>query len=297
MRLEKEEIKTKNVLLLLSCYIIWGFQPLYFNQMDVEAMFLLTSRMLLGGIVLFIYLLIRGRKDELIAAFKDKDLMLKHLIPGAIFLFLDWGIYTWAVMNEHIMDSSMGYYVSPLVTCFLGIILFKERFGWEVIAGIALIATGILVSGNGFSNAPFVSISLMFCAPLYNAFMKKVNIDGMISTAVQLLCASPFCVAFILIARHGENGLGSMDLTQFMFLFGAGLATMIPIVFLAVSIRFLPLTLVGFMQYLSPTFSILCGYLLGQSISHDQLISYIFIWVGVIIYTTVTTVRSKKEAS
>lgn len=291
---EKEKSnKTRNVLLTITCYFIWGFQPLYFNQMPVDAMFLLTMRMLTGGLVLVIYLLLIGRGKELKEAFLDRDLMFKHLIPAAVFNFLDWGIYTWAVMNGHIMDSSMGYYVTPLVVCFMGIIFFKEKITWESIAGVTLIVVGILVSGSGFSNAPWISITLMFCFPFYSLFMKNVNVDGMISTAIQLLCASPFCIGFILIARTGANGLGGMDFTEFAFLVGAGLATVIPIVCYAAAVRFLPLTLMGFLQYLSPTFSILCGYILGQSMSHAQFISYLFIWAGVIIYSVLTAIRSK----
>ena len=287
--------KSTNLILVLTCYFIWGFQPLYFNQMDVDAMFLLTMRMLTGGLLLVIYLLLAGRGGELKEAFMDKELMWKHLIPAAIFNFLDWGIYTWAVMNGHIMDSSMGYYVTPLVVCFVGIIFFKEKITWESIAGVVLIVVGILVSGSGFSNAPWISISLMFCFPFYSLFMKSVKVDGMISTAIQLICASPFCIGYILIARRGMDGLGGMDFGEFAFLVGAGLATVIPIVCYAAAVRFLPLTLMGFLQYLSPTFSILCGYILGQSMSHDQFISYLFIWAGVIIYSIVSAYRSKKE--
>lgn len=283
-------------MLVLTCYFIWGFQPLYFNQWDVDAMFLLTMRMLLGGILLVIYLLAVGRGKELWNAFCDKDLTLKQLIPAAIFNFLDWGIYTWAVMNGHIMDSSMGYYVTPLVVCFVGVIFFKEKVTWESVAGVVLIVIGILVSGSGFSNAPWISISLMFCFPFYSLFMKNVKVDGLISTAIQLICAAPFCIGYILIARRGMNGLGGMDFGEFAFLVGAGFATVIPIVCYAAAVRFLPLTLMGFLQYLSPTFSILCGYILGQSMSHDQFISYIFIWAGVIIYSIVSAIRTSKES-
>lgn len=93
----------------------------------------------------------------------------------------------------------------------------------------------------------------------------------------------------------GENGVASCDLTMIIFLIGAGLATVTPIVCFASSVKHLPMILIGFLQYMSPTFGLICGYMLNESLTHKQFIGYLFIWAGVIIYSVVTAIREKKK--
>ena len=110
-----EKAKQKDYLLTIICYVVWGFQPLYYAiKPDTDAMFLLTSRILWAGIFVTGIVLLQGRGREIIETFKKKDLMLKHLIPAAVFNFMDWGVYLWAVMNGHILDTRMASYITPL---------------------------------------------------------------------------------------------------------------------------------------------------------------------------------------
>lgn len=290
------DTKQKDYLLTIICYVVWGFQPLYYAiKPDTDAMFLLMSRILWAGVFVTSIVLLQGRGKEIIATFKKKDLMLKHIVPGAIFNFLDWGVYMWAVMNGHILATSMAYYIAPLAVCYFGVIFFKEKMTWQMGVATAIIVAGVLFAGDGFGNSPLITIILMFCFAAYAAFMKGVKEDSPLCTSVMMILAAPAAIIYIAIFRMGENGMASVDLGIQFFLIGAGIVTVLPILIYASCVKRLPMTIMGFLQYLSPTLGIVCSYLMGETMGKNEYILFGFIWTGVLLYSIVTAIREKKE--
>lgn len=290
------DTKQKDYLLTIICYVVWGFQPLYYAiKPDTDAMFLLMSRILWAGVFVTSIVLVQGRGKEIIATFKKKDLMLKHIVPGAIFNFLDWGVYMWAVMNGHILATSMAYYIAPLAVCYFGVIFFKEKMTWQMGVATAIIVAGVLFAGDGFGNSPLITIILMFCFAAYAAFMKGVKEDSPLCTSVMMILAAPAAIIYIAIFRMGENGMASVDLGIQFFLIGAGIVTVLPILIYASCVKRLQMTIMGFLQYLSPTLGIVCSYLMGETMGKNEYILFGFIWTGVLLYSIVTAIREKKE--
>ena len=290
------DTKQKDYLLTIICYVVWGFQPLYYAiKPDTDAMFLLMSRILWAGVFVTSIVLVQGRGKEIIATFKKKDLMLKHIVPGAIFNFLDWGVYMWAVMNGHILATSMAYYIAPLAVCYFGVIFFKEEMTWQMGVATAIIVAGVLFAGDGFGNSPLITIILMFCFAAYAAFMKGVKEDSPLCTSAMMILAAPVAIIYIAIFRIGENGMASVDLGIQFFLIGAGIVTVLPILIYASCVKRLPMTIMGFLQYLSPTLGIVCSYLMGETMGKNEYILFGFIWTGVLLYSIVTAIREKKE--
>lgn len=222
--------------------------------------------------------------------------MLKHIVPGAIFNFLDWGVYMWAVMNGHILATSMAYYIAPLAVCYFGVIFFKEKMTWQMGVATAIIVAGVLFAGDGFGNSPLITIILMFCFAAYAAFMKGVKEDSPLCTSVMMILAAPAAIIYIAIFRMGENGMASVDLGIQFFLIGAGIVTVLPILIYASCVKRLPMTIMGFLQYLSPTLGIVCSYLMGETMGKNEYILFGFIWTGVLLYSIVTAIRQKKES-
>ena len=295
--MEREKTKQRDYTLIIICYVVWGIQPLYFQlNTDIDGLFLLMSRIIWGCIWMSALVLLRGRGKEIIETFRDRDLMLKHLIPGAFFNFLDLAIYLFAVTGGHILATALGYYLGPLVVCALGVIVFKEKLTWQLIAAGAMIFAGIVLSGCGFGSAPLVSISLMFCFSIYAAFMKGVKKDAVVCTAVHLMLVSPVALITILLFRMGENGLASVDFSAQIFLMGAGVVMALPIMLYASCVKRLPMTVMGFLQYLSPTFGLLCSFLTGEDIGKNEYLLLALIWTGVLFYTITTMIRDKKAS-
>ena len=300
MKSGRMKTQKKDYLLITLCYVLWGFQPLYYAiKPDTDAMFLLASRILWAGVFVTGIVLFQGRGKEIIATFKKKDLMLRHLVPAAIFNFLDWGVYMWAVMSGHVMSTSIAYYLAPLAVCFFGIVVFKEKLTWQLATAAIIIIAGVTLAGGSFGNSPIVTIVLIFSFAAYAMFMKGVEEDSPLCTSIMMIMAAPFALGYILIFRTGANGLGSLDLELQIFLMVAGIVTVTPILIYASCVKRLPMVLMGIIQYLSPTLGLVSSLILKEEMGQSQLTTLCFIWVALLIYTVVTLIRdsrSKKQA-
>lgn len=267
------------------CYLIWGFQPLYFDLCcDVDTFFLMACRIIWASIGCIILLKVQGKLPLLMAAFRDKNVM-KREVPASLFLFADWLIYLWAVQNGRVMECSLGYYIQPLVVFFFGALIFKEKITWRHLAILAIVVVGIVLSVNGFHGVPYVTISLAMAFAVYAAIKKSLTIASIVSTTMEITMMVPIAAIFILLFRMGNNGIGGLSIVRQLLMMGSGVVTCVPMLFYAIGVRHLPLMTTGICQYLSPTLAIFCGMIMGESLTHEKLISFLFIWVGVILYT------------
>ncbi|MBQ0038296.1 MAG: EamA family transporter RarD [Clostridiales bacterium] len=279
------------------CYLIWGFQPLYFALCgEVDTFFLMACRIIWAAVGCLILLKIQGKLPQLTAAFRDKAVM-KREIPASLFLFADWLIYLWAVQNGRVMECSLGYYIQPLVVFFFGALIFKEKITWRHLAILAIVVVGIVLSVNGFHGVPYVTIALALAFAIYAAIKKSLTIDSIVSTTMEITMMVPVALIFVLLFRMGENGIGGLTAVRQLLMIGSGVVTCIPMLFYAIGVRNLPLMTTGICQYLSPTLAIFCGMIMGESLTREKLISFLFIWTGVILYTVNAFYEERKRKS
>lgn len=286
----------KGLTAIMLCFLIWGFQPLYFNLCDgVDTLFLMACRIIWAAVCCLIILKCQGKLPQLWAAFRDKSVM-KREVPAMFFLFADWIIYLWAVQNGRVFECSLGYYIQPLVVFAFGAIIFKEKMSWRHFVILAIVIVGIVLSANGFGGVPYVTISLATAFAIYAAIKKSLTIDSIVSTTTEILMMVPIALIFIIFFRMGDNGIASLTLTRQLLMMGAGVITGTPMLLYAIGVRNLPLMMTGIGQYLSPTLAIFCGMILGEHLTHEKLVSFFFIWAGVILYTLNTIYEEKKRA-
>lgn len=286
----------KGLLAMLGCFSIWGFQPLYFHLCsDVETFFLMACRILWAAVCCLVLLKIQGKLPLLWSAFRDKAI-LKREIPAMFFMLADWVIYLWAIQNGKVLECSLGYYIQPLVVFMFGALIFKEPISWRHLVILAIVVVGIVLSTSGFGGVPYVTIALATIFAFYAAIKKSLKLDSITSTTMEILMMTPLALGFILLFRHGDNGLAALTVSRQLLLIGSGIITAVPMLFYAVGVRCLPLMTVGICQYLSPSLAIVCGMLMGESLTRGKLISFSFIWLGVVLYTLNTVYEEKKKA-
>ena len=151
-------MKKKSLLLLLLCYLIWGLQPLYWALLDeFSPIFILCTRIIMSVVFTYAFLIFTGRFKEIVNTFKNLAAM-KYLVPAAIFLCADWGIFIWAISSQHLLDATIGYYMNPLVIFLMGIFLFKERAHILESVAVALACIGIVISTALQGVFPIASI-------------------------------------------------------------------------------------------------------------------------------------------
>ena len=286
----------KGLTAMLGCFFIWGFQPLYWYLCGgMDTFFLMASRIVWAAVCCVLLLWMQGKLPQLAAAFKDKQVM-KREIPAAVFLFGDWIVYLWAVQNGRVLECSLGYYIQPLVVFAFGAVIFKEKISWRHFVIIAIVVVGIVLSTSGFGGVPYVTIALAAMFAIYAAFKKSLTIDSIVSTTMEIIMMVPVAIVFVLCCRMGDNGMGSLTVVRQLLLIGSGVVTAVPMLFYAIGVRNLPLMTTGICQYLSPTLAIFCGMIMGESLTKEKLVSFCFIWAGVILYTLNSIYEEKKRS-
>ena len=254
----------KGLSAFLVCFLIWGFQPLYWyicGQWDT--FFMLACRIIWAAVCCLCILWIQGKLPQLWAVFRDRQ-SLKREIPAAVFLLADWGVYLWAVQNGRVLECSLGYYIQPIVVFTFGAVIFREKVSWRHLVILALVIVGIVLSTDGFGGIPYVTITLAVCFAIYAAIKKSLVIDSVVSTTAEILIMVPAALLFILFFRMGDTGMASITPLRQLMLLGAGVVTGLPMVLYSVGVKYLPLTTAGFCQYLSPTLGIICGMIMGE---------------------------------
>ena len=288
----------KGLSTFLLCFLIWGFQPLYWYICgEWDTFFMLACRIIWAAICCLCILWAQGTLPQLWAVFRDRQ-MLKREIPASLFLLADWGVYLWAVQNGRVLECSLGYYIQPIVVFAFGAVIFRERVSWRHLVILAVVVVGIVLSTDGFGGVPYVTIALSACFAVYAAIKKSLIIDSVVSTTAEILMMVPAALLFILLLRMGDTGMASITPLRQLMLLGAGVVTAMPMVLYSVGVKYLPLTTAGFCQYLSPTLGIVCGAIMGEYLTAEKLKSFGFIWVGVVLYclNTIYEERRRRKA-
>ncbi len=280
----------------LIAYSLWGVFPVYFKIVEsVAANEVLAHRIVWAVPFGALILMLRRQWPEVRRAMTHRA-TLSWLSLSAICITINWFIYIWAVQNEQIFDTSLGYYINPLMYVLVGVLFFGERLRFMQTAAVVLAAVGVLVltiSGGAF---PWVAISLAVFFTAYGVIRKQVAIGAMPGLFVETTLLFP--VAFVWLAwlvLAGQASFGSHDLTLAALLIFAGPITVVPLLLFAVAARRLTLTTVGFMQFLAPTLQFLTGVYYGETLTTPHLVCFGFVWVAVALFSidAILTTRFK----
>ncbi|MDL2257769.1 EamA family transporter RarD [Eubacteriales bacterium OttesenSCG-928-K08] len=285
----------KSFLLILGGYVFWGLQPLYWKTIGAtSAMFNLSCRIIWAMIFTVGLLAATKRLPEIKALFKNKEKM-KFIVPAAILLLLDWGVFIYAVQAGHVLDTSLGYYMGPFVVFALGMLVFKEKPAPLTLVAMGLAVVGVAASVIYYGQFPILAVALAFLFSVYGALKKFAQVDSLLSIAVETIIMVPFALAYLIFVGTGEpGGMGELSVGYHLLLVGSGIVTALPMVLYSLGVLKLPFVMLGFMQYISPTLSMICGLFLGEQITPDKLVTFIFIWAGLILYS-ITVVREEKK--
>lgn len=273
----------KDTAALLGCYMLWGFQPLYWGLIgDVGTMTVMPLRIVFAALFSVLILALQKRTGELKALFKDRK-MMKFLLPAALFLLADWTVYIILVNSGHIIDVSLGYYINPLLLFLIGALIYREKCGAGHFIALAVAVMGVVVSAAAFGSVPYTSLIIAVNWAVYAAIKKNVSVDGVLSIAAETLILTIPALIFMLLFRRAE--LTQIPASSYLPLLGSGVVTALPMFLYSRCVSRLPLVLMCFAQYLSPTFGLVCAFIKGESFSQSQLISLAFFIAAIVVFT------------
>tara|TARA_B100000575_G_scaffold201592_1_gene163342 strand:- start:451 stop:1329 length:879 start_codon:yes stop_codon:yes gene_type:complete len=266
----------------------WGFfGVIYFKYIAyIGHIELVVHRCLWTAFTLILTTFLFSKWSIFFKIIKNK-LKLFYLLISGFLIFVNWGVWIYAIATDRIIDASFGYFIMPILSVMLGYIFFKEVLNKKRIFSISLVIISILyLIIVSFQSLPWVGLVVAFSWGFYNLVRKKVNVDTDVGLLIESLFILPFAlIAFYIIAKNGYNDFQLSDPPMMLFIFLAGPMTVIPLFLYVRGVELCGLGPTGMIFYITPTFQFLLGYFYyDETFSITKLVSFIFIWIAVIIY-------------
>lgn len=270
---------TTGLLYGLGAYLLWGLLPLYWKLVEAAGPFEILAHRGIWSLLLCIFLLaIRKQLKSAYEMVKAKrTLAILFLASGM--LMLNWSVFIWAVTEERVVEAALGYYITPLINVTIGVFLLRERLRKLQKIAVGLASMGVLVLTIGYGALPWVALVLSTSWACYSVIKKKLNLGALETLSVEALFAFlPNLIYLIAIERAGDATFGN-DPYLSILLFGAGAATVAPLLLFNGATTRLPLSTVGLLQYTTPTMMFLIGvFINNEDMAPTKLLGFAFIW-------------------
>ncbi|MFN3932635.1 MAG: EamA family transporter RarD [Brevundimonas sp.] len=276
-----------------GCYVLWGVMPLLFMAQAAagfDSFEILAHRALWAVAVAGLLVFLAGQGGQVRAVLATPK-TLAWLTLSTMLIAINWGVYVWATTHGATLEASLGYYINPLLNMVVGLWLFREkidRWGW---VAIGLAAVGVLFQALALGRPPWISIILAISFASYGVIRKRVPIDAQAGLLVECLLLVPFGLAWVLWLQNTGGGVAFDSPTNTLWALANGPATVLPLALFAWSARRLPLSTIGFIQFLAPTLQFVVGVWAGEDLTPLRVISFAFIWGGAGVFAAAAWLR------
>ncbi len=284
---------TVGILSAIAAFSLWGVFPLYWAQIPlVPALEVTWHRILWGGLLAWVVVWIRRRREGVNGTVGPVPLLPRGstallLILNGSLLTVNWFVYVWAVTSRRTLEASLGYYINPLVSVLFGMLFFAERLTLLQWVAVGSAITGVLYMTLQAGLFPWVSLILAGTFGLYGVVKKKTVLSSIHGLAVEL--TPVMILALVMVIRALVKGTGSFaagDMRTTLFLLGASVVTVAPLLLFGIAARRIRLADVGFLQYIAPTsMFVVAVAVFGDYVGTARLIGFVWVWVGLLIYT------------
>jgi chloramphenicol-sensitive protein RarD len=277
----------KGILYAAAAYGIWGFLPVLLKTLSSVPPFQITAH---RAVWCFLFLLTivaagQGQLSALKAALSRRNLLVYTLT--ALLLSVNWLVFVWAVNAGFIVDSSLGYFINPLISVLLGMIFLRERLRPLQWLPVGLVAAGVIYLTFSHGGLPWIALVLALTFGSYGLVKKIAPLETLPGVAMETGIMSIAALGYLLFeeGRH-TSAFGHAGLATSLLLVGSGIASAVPLLLFTAGARRAPLSVVGLLQYISPTLQFLCGvYLYGETFDRTRLIGFSIIWLALLVFT------------
>lgn len=274
------------VVYALAAYVMWGLFPLYFKALEhIPSLQILAHRMVWSLVVVVLLLAVLKRWSWL-SILRKQPAVLARFALSALLLSSNWGIYIWAVNSNHVVDASLGYYINPLVNVALGSVLLHERLRGMQWVALAIAAIGVTVMALEVGHVPWISLSLALSFGGYALLRKTAPLGALEGLAVETAVLFPLAVLYLFwLSAHGQNAFAAADASTRWLLVAAGPVTTLPLLLFAAGARRMSMTLLGVLQYITPTLQLGLGvWLYHEPFAAAKVIGFGLVWAGLAVF-------------
>ena len=275
------------VICVLACQLVWGVLPVYWQALvPIPSWIIILYRMTTMFVYTYIAARLKYSREEIWAPLKEKGVFVRYLINGLL-LAANWSTYIWAMTTGHMIQSSIGYYIEPIVICLFGVIIFKEKLTKYNLTAMALAALSLTVMLIHYGQIPGVALGLALTWACYSAMKKATSRPPVVELVYETMpLALVAVIAIIVIETKGIGALSYGVPGKYALLFASGLVTLIPIALFGSAAKKVELFLIGLAQYISPTITLLLGiFAYKEPIDRVQVISFAIIWIGLVFFS------------
>src|SRR5215470_4873594 len=282
----------------MAAFVLWGLFPIYFHALSaVPALQIIAHRIVWSALFLVAWMAVRGQLG-LLSATITQPALLARLALTALLISGNWLVWVWSVTHDHIVESSLGYYINPLVNVLLGVLVLRERLNRAQWLAIGLAAVAVLYLALLAGRPPWIAGTLALCFSLYGLIRKVISVDALPGLTTETLLLMPLAVGYLGWCEWGGNGaFTTAGAGIAALLVGGGVITAIPLFLFAYAARALPYSTTGVMQYITPTLQLLSGVALyHESFGPARAAGFALLWVALLIYAADEVWRARSAA-
>ncbi|SNX96904.1 chloramphenicol-sensitive protein RarD [Geodermatophilus sabuli] len=271
----------------LAAYGMWGLFPLYFPLLEPSGGLEIVAHRVLWSLVFVAGLLTVVRRwSHVRAAFTDRRTLLV-LLGAALLIAVNWLVFVWAVNSGHVVETSLGYFINPLVSVLLGVVVFSERLRplqWTAV-GIAAVAVVVLTVDYG--RPPWIALALASSFGLYGLMKKVVRVEAAPGLFVETaLVVVPAGAVLAVLHAQGDGTAGNAGIGHLLLLLSSGIATAVPLLLFAAATRRIPLSTVGLLQYVTPLMQLAIGVFVNhEPMPPARLVGFVIVWIALAVFT------------
>jgi chloramphenicol-sensitive protein RarD len=271
----------------LAAYLLWGLFPLYFPLLEpAGGLEIVAHRVAWSLLFIGVLLTVLRGWSQVRAAFTDRRTLLV-LTGAAVLIVVNWLVFVFAVNSGHVVESSLGYFINPLVSVLLGVVVFRERLRRLQWVAVALAALAVVVLTVDYGHPPWIALALAGSFGLYGLMKKLVRVEAapglFVETALVFL---PALVVIVVLEVQGSASFGHEGAGNALLLASAGVATAVPLLLFAAAARRVPLSTVGLLQYVNPLIQLAIGvFVLGEPMPPARLVGFAIVWLALIVFS------------
>ncbi|WP_415894604.1 EamA family transporter RarD [Neptuniibacter sp. PT34_22] len=289
----------KGIYYAVAAFVMWGLVPVYFKAVDdVPAFEVLAHRVVWSVVFLGLFLLLKGKLNEL-TTLRNSPKILLSLGLSALVISINWLVFIWAVSEQRIVETTLGYFINPLINIVFGFFIFSERLRFLQWIAVAIATVAVLYQIILIGELPWVALTLATSFSIYSVLRKKIPIDSITGLLVETLWLFPMALVYMIWLSSQSNFVllnGSTEIQ--VLLLAAGLVTSLPLIAFAAGARRLSLTMVGLLQYIGPSIAFLIAvFYYNEPMDQNRLITFVMIWIALAIFSVegVLVQRRKKQ--
>jgi chloramphenicol-sensitive protein RarD len=270
-----------------GAYVLWGLFPLYFPLLEPAGHFeILSHRVVWSLVFCAVALLVRRRWSWIGAIVRDRR-RLGLLTVAATVIAINWGVYIWAVNADHVVDASLGYFINPLVTVLLGVVLLRERLRRGQLVAVGLAAIAVLVLTVGYGKPPVIAVVLALSFGTYGLVKKIIGMPALESLTMEAaILFVPSVVLLAVLQARGHLTFGHSSVGNTLLLAAAGPITAVPLLLFGAGAKRVPLTTMGLLQYITPVIQFLIGvFHFHEPLPPARLVGFLLVWFALAVFT------------